>query len=295
MRVEEARSAAVERVRGAVGSLGAESCVIDTGGVRLHALVYGAGPVDVLIIPGITSPAPTWDFVARWLQDLARVVVLDVRGRGLSDAPQSGYQTADYVADLDAVISGLDLDRPVLLGHSMGARIAAAYGAARPGSARALLLLDPPMSGPGRPYPTPWASFERQLDEGMAGTDVDAVRVYYPRWPERELELRVEWLATCLPAAIRETYDAFEVERFEDWWGALVDQATLVYGGESPVVEPHDVARLRELARQATVVCVEGAGHMIPWDEPERTEILLRSLVHPHSAAAAAAPQGGAA
>lgn len=293
--MSSARDAVVERMRPAVDALGGtHSVVVDAPGARLHVRVYGEGPLDVVVLPGITSPVPTWDFVARWLEDLARIVVVDVRGRGLSDAPTAGYQLGDYVEDTVAVCDALELTEPVLLGHSMGARIAAAFGAAHPTRAGALILLDPPMSGPGRPYPTPWESFEQQLDEGIRGTDTESVRRYYPRWAERELQIRVDWLGTCDPVAIRETYDAFEVDRFEPLWAQLVRQPTLVYGGVSPVVTASDVAQLKALQPQATMLCVEGAGHMIPWDEPDATRVVLRSLVAPLSAAAAApTPPGG--
>lgn len=288
------RAAIIEHVRGSLDDFGGHSEWVDADGVAIHVRVYGEGPLDVIVLPGITSPVPTWDFVARWLEDLGRIIVVDIRGRGLSDAPASGYQMADYVADVLAVGAALDAPCPVLLGHSMGARIAAAVGALHPGRVRAMLLLDPPMSGPGRAYPTPWESFDEQLQEGIRGTDTEAVRRFYPRWSERELQVRVDWLGTCDPAAIRETYDAFTVDRFETWWGELVRQATLVYGGVSPVVTADDIARLQAMQPQATVACVEGAGHMIPWDEPEASRVLLRSLVAPLSAAAAAShPQGG--
>ena len=57
-----------------------------SGDVRLHYLAYGEGP-PVVVVPGITSPAITWGFVAEQLADEYRLLVLDVRGRGLSDKP----------------------------------------------------------------------------------------------------------------------------------------------------------------------------------------------------------------
>ncbi|WP_255375682.1 alpha/beta fold hydrolase [Saccharomonospora sp. CUA-673] len=109
---------------------------VTAGSVRLHVLDYGpSDAVPVLIIPGITSPAVTMDFVARELTDLVRPLILDVRGRGLSDsAPETdgallGYDLATYASDVDAVIAGLGLGEPILVGHSMGARIAAVAAA----------------------------------------------------------------------------------------------------------------------------------------------------------------------
>lgn len=289
----EVRSAAVTRATESLPAFAGVSHVVETDGLRLHSLVYGAGPLDIVVLPGITSPAPTWDFVATYLTDLARVVVIDIRGRGLSDAPPSGYQLTNYVADTLAICDALELDRPVLLGHSLGARIAAAAAAAAPDRFGPAILMDPPLSGPGRPYPTPWPSFHQQLTDGITGTTIEAVRAFYPRWADRELGIRVDWLATCLPAAIKETYDAFEVDRFETAWAALTGQATLIYGGASPVVTADDLTRLQQLQPSATMVGIEGAGHMIPWDEPTTARTVLRSLIHPLAAARAADSHGG--
>ncbi|GDY51166.1 hypothetical protein SVIO_017890 [Streptomyces violaceusniger] len=128
---------------------------VRSGDVRLHALDYGGGLPALVVLPGITSPAVTMDFVARELTDLVRPVVLDVRGRGLSDEGE-GYGLEEYAEDTEALITHLGLDRPLLLGHSMGARIAAAVAVRAKVPLRGTVLADPPMSGPDRgPYPTP--------------------------------------------------------------------------------------------------------------------------------------------
>jgi len=122
------------------------------------------------------------DFVARELTDLVRPIVLDVRGRGLSDAGPS-YALDDYAADVLAVLRGAGAGSAAAARHSMGARIAAA-AAAGGADLRGTVLVDPPMSGPGRaPYPTTLAAFLGQLAEAARGTDADEVARSWPRWP----------------------------------------------------------------------------------------------------------------
>src|SRR6266542_3108685 len=93
---------------------------VTSGDVRLHYLEYGAEGVPIMVVPGITSPAITWEFIAERLAGDYRVLVLDVRGRGLSDKPASGFTLPDYAADVAAMASELGHDRLVVLGHSMG-------------------------------------------------------------------------------------------------------------------------------------------------------------------------------
>jgi pimeloyl-ACP methyl ester carboxylesterase len=71
------------------------------------------------------------------------VILLDARGHGLSDKPESGYSYADHAADVAGVIDMLKLDPPVVIGHSMGAGTATLLAATCPDRVRALVLEDP--------------------------------------------------------------------------------------------------------------------------------------------------------
>jgi len=241
---------------------------VRSGGVRLHALDYGGDRPPLVILPGITSPAIALDFVARELTDLTRPVVLDVRGRGLSDGA-ARYTLDDYAADTEALITGLGLDRPILLGHSMGARIAAVTAARTHAPLRGTVLVDPPMSGPGRqPYPTTLATFLAQLTEARRGTTTEEVAASWPRWPRREQRLRALWLASCGEHAISATHQGFEDEDFFDFWPQVPAHIVLIHGAESPVVTPSNAQEAASAHPSAHLLEVPDAGHMVYWDNP---------------------------
>ena len=247
--------------------------------VRLHALDYGGDLPPLVVLPGITSPAITMDFVARELTDLVRPVVVDVRGRGLSD-DGVGYGLEDYARDTEALITGLGLDRPVLFGHSMGARIAAVVAARGAVPLRGAVLADPPLSGPGRaPYPTSLDAFLRQLSEAQRGTDADEVAASWPRWPRREQELRARWLSSCARHAIAATHHGFEHEDFFDWWPSVPTPAALLYGAESPVVTAAGVEEVAAGNPAASLHSIPDAGHMIFWDAPAAARKTLRAAL----------------
>jgi N-formylmaleamate deformylase len=235
-------------------------------GLRLSVLHYpGDGP-DLVIVPGITTTATGCDFLAAELAARFNVVAVDMRGRGQSDRASAGrYGLDDYASDVTATIDQLGLSLPAIIGHSLGARIVARWGAGQ-ATHGPLVLVDPPLSGKARAYPTPWASFETQLSEAAAGTTIDAVQRYYPAWSTRELQVRIQELPTCDVDAVKETHAGFETDEFEADWCRLSAPVTLIYGADSPMVSREDASQLADQLPHATVKAVSGAGHMVPWD-----------------------------
>jgi len=254
---------------------------VRSGGTRLHVLDYGGDGVPLVVLPGITSPAVAMDFVARQLTPLVRPLVVDVRGRGLSDGGGT-YGLEEYAEDTEAVVTGLGLDRPVLFGHSMGARIAAVTAVRAKVALRGTVLGDPPMSGPGRgPYPTPLDAFLDQLAQARRGTDADEVARSWPRWPRREQELRARWLASCDTEAVTATHRGFEREDFFDWWPSVPGPTALLYGADSPVVTAEGAAEAARLLPSALLAEIPDAGHMLFWDNPPAALAALRQVLHP--------------
>ncbi|MGP4057214.1 alpha/beta fold hydrolase [Mycobacterium sp. 4D054] len=247
--------------------------------LRLHVLDYGGDLPPVLILPGITSPAICMDFVARRLTDLVRPIVVDIRGRGLSDDGDD-YGLEAYAEDTEALIGGLGLDHPVLLGHSMGARIAALTAARAKVPVRGTVLVDPPTSGPGRdPYPTTLEMFLAQLIQARNGTTADEVAQSWPRWPRREQELRARWLSSCAEEAVTASHRGFETEDFFATWPAVPAPTVFVYGAQSPVVPAPSVREAEQANRHAELVEVPSAGHMVFWDNPDAAlELVRRAL-----------------
>jgi N-formylmaleamate deformylase len=281
-------SVAPESLLAELRVLGAESRMVRGADGDVHVLDYGGDRPPLLVLPGITSPAITWDFIVSTLRDLVRPVVVDLRGRGLSD-PGASYTAAAFAQDATAVIRALGLRRPLVLGHSWGARVAGALVASRDVGLAGVTVVDPPLSGPTRgPYPTSREAFLTQLREGYAGTTADEVRRFYPKWPRSELLLRARWVATCQEDAVLATYEQMTLEDFFDTWPAVPAPAALIRGGESPVVTEEGAADAARANPGAIIRSVPGAGHMVPWDQPERFLAELRSILNDHLAALAA-------
>jgi pimeloyl-ACP methyl ester carboxylesterase len=102
----------------------------------------GEGQYPVVCLHGITAQHRAFNAAARHLAPSRGAVGVDLRGRGDSDKPESGYGLATHASDVVRVLDHLGLEEAVLLGHSMGAFVALKTALAYPNRVRALALLD---------------------------------------------------------------------------------------------------------------------------------------------------------
>jgi pimeloyl-ACP methyl ester carboxylesterase len=116
---------------------------VQTNNIQLHYLSYpGEGPTLVLM-PGLTGNAHTFEgLIQAGLSPRYRVLALDLRGRGLSDKPASGYSMADHAADVIGLLDTLDLDQVILGGHSFGGLLTLYIAAHQPERISKLVIID---------------------------------------------------------------------------------------------------------------------------------------------------------
>ncbi|MFD1768098.1 N-formylmaleamate deformylase [Sphingorhabdus buctiana] len=241
---------------------------VHANGIRHHLIQHGEGGPQMLLIPGITSPAVTWDFVAKPLSEHFEVHVLDVRGRGLSQGGDLDYSLDAMADDAVALVEALEMDAPIVLGHSMGARTAIRAARKAPGVFGGLILVDPPVSGPGRrPYPSAWPWYEDSILLAQRGCSAEDMKTFCPTWTEEQRALRAEWLHSCDLHAIDTAYKGFHTDDIHQDLPHLDLPMRLVVAGASPVIEEADIAEFKRLAPSIEITTVEGAGHMIPWDD----------------------------
>lgn len=247
---------------------------VHANGIRQHYLRYG-GTADgrdardaVIIVPGITSPAITWGFVGERFGTRFDTYVLDVRGRGLSSAGDAlDYSLDAQAADVIAFAQALGLARYQIVGHSMGGRIGIRAARAKPAGLTRLVMVDPPVSGPGRrayPAQLPW--YVDSIRLATEGADAEAMRRFCPTWTDDQLRLRAEWLHTCDERAVLASFDGFHTDDIHVDLPHIGVPTLLITAARGDVVLPADVEELKSLRPGLLEVRVPDAGHMIPWD-----------------------------
>ncbi len=124
--------------------------VCETNGISIHYLRTGGARPPVVLLHGLMGSGASWPPLARELEGEFDVVMPDARGHGGSSAPHHGYRYDDHASDIVGLIRGLELPRPVLLGHSMGGMTAAVVASRGAGILRGLILVDPTFLTPER-------------------------------------------------------------------------------------------------------------------------------------------------
>jgi pimeloyl-ACP methyl ester carboxylesterase len=141
-----------------------------------------------LLVHGLASNARVWDGVARVLAGHGhRVVAVDLRGHGLSEAPDDGYDTDTAADDLAGLAAALELHRPVAVGQSWGGNVVLSLAARHPGVAAAVACVDGGWLRPSSSvasFEECWAVLAPPVLNGVRYADLaDRIRAAHPDWP----------------------------------------------------------------------------------------------------------------
>jgi UDP-N-acetylglucosamine 3-dehydrogenase len=113
-------------------------------GIKIHYYRSGGDKPPLVLAHGFSDNGLCWTPAARALEGDYDIIMYDARGHGLSDAPEAGYTDDDRAADLVGLIRALGLEKPTVMGHSMGASTAAIAAAKYPDAIGRVILEDPP-------------------------------------------------------------------------------------------------------------------------------------------------------
>lgn len=245
--------------------------------VELAVQELGEGP-PVLVLHGLLGQGRNWASLARRLAVGRRVLLVDLRNHGRS--PHSAVMTYPAMAaDLAALIAARRLDRPALVGHSMGGKAAIVLACTRPDLVDRLVVVDvaPVDYGPSAQF----AGFIRAMlaiDPGRLARRVEVEQALAAAVPEARLRAflasnlelrgdRLAWLPN-LPVLL-EALPAISgfPEGLEPAPAAL--PALAVAGGRSGYVRAEHLPPFRRLLPALRVTTVPEAGHWVHADAPE--------------------------
>jgi pimeloyl-ACP methyl ester carboxylesterase len=268
---------------------------VEVRGLRFHVAEAGAGP-PVLLLHGWPEHWWAWRRVVPLLAPHARLLMLDLRGFGWSDAPADGYDKQTMADDVLAVLDALELERVRFVGHDWGAWIAFLVALSAPSRIERLLALNipPPF---GRPSPRALAdawrlTYQLLLAAPAVGERIVASERFVRRiltggagdpaaFTEEDLRAFSAVLAEPRRArASAQLYRTFLTREIGRGGGGRLRVPTLLMtGAADPVVRPIMVAGRERWAHDLTVEVVRGCGHFLPEERPDLVAERARSFL----------------
>ncbi len=245
--------------------------------IKVHYYRTGSKKPPVVLAHGFSDNGLCWIRAAKALEADYDLIMPDARGHGLSSAPESGYTDQIRAADIAEFVQMLGLDKPALIGHSMGAASTAMAAANYGHLFSCAILEDPPWFAPD----SPWAkrlgaspeerkkqaeTRRAQIVEQKAKSVqeiIAAVRPDLPTWDEIEWQVWAESKKQLSPNAVRR-YDA----KRPDWREIVsrIEIPTLLIIGDPErhsIVTPETAQQAAEINPRIKVVQLKGAGHNI--------------------------------
>ncbi len=110
--------------------------------ITIQLAVWQGEGKHVLCVHGLTANCRCWDVIAASLTPENNILAFDLRGRGLSDKPSTGYSLQHHIRDIVCLLDDLKIEKIVLLGHSLGAFISLAFAANYPERTEKIILMD---------------------------------------------------------------------------------------------------------------------------------------------------------
>lgn len=247
---------------------------VKTNGITLHyqrtASNMGDDKPSLVLCHGFSDCHVAWTRTAQALEDAFDLIIVDARGHGYSDKPESGYNSTDHAADIAGLIDALDLGQPALMGHSMGAATVAQLAADYPHLARRIVLEDPPWreetatpSNRGPQLQDLVAMYQRMSREEI----VEYGRQNNPTWDDDALWLWSLGKTLVSPNVVQDT------SRLLSNWRTVVPRITcptlLVTAdpARGGIVTPETAAELSKQHPNIQVAYIDGAGHNVRRDQ----------------------------
>ena len=282
---------------------------INIRGLQTHVRHWGnEGAPIIVMVHGWMDVAASFQFVVDCLQKEWHVIALDWRGFGLTESPKTDtYWFPEYLADLDALLDHFQANEPVnLLGHSMGANVAAIYAGVRPERIKKLVNLE----GFGMPVTHPKQApsrYRKWLDElrvapsmrtyANQGEVAGRLQKTNPRLSdERAAFLAQHWARENAEGQWEILGDSahknsspllYRVEEIMACWQKITAPVLWVEANDTDVwrwMGPKDEARI-EIDRRITFIpnvqteMIMDAGHMLHHDQPEILAGLLEQFL----------------
>ncbi len=252
-------------------------------GLDLEYVERGSrGGLPVVFLHGVTDSWGSFEGVLARLPESIHAFALSQRGHGNSSRPASGYRIADMAHDLWLFLNALEMERAVVVGHSMGSFVAQRFAIDHPRRTAGLVLLG---SATGmrdnaviQDY---WASTISTLTDPVdpaIAREFQLSTLSRPTAPGLVDACVLESLK--VPARIwREAFAGFlELDHREEI-GRITAPTLIANGDRDEFFTPAHQRALHDAIPGSTLLIYPGGGHATHWEDPDRVTADLTSFL----------------
>jgi len=265
-----------------------------TAGVKIYYETYGSG-FPMLLLHGFTGSHHTWEHIIEPLQDHFFLITPDLVGHGLSEAPlEVDKYSMDYVVQsLYELLDLLNVSKYILLGYSMGGRIAMRLALQDTSRVTALILES---TSPGIEDED---SRQERLRSDQSLADMierEGVKSFVDYWeslplfhtqkklPENiRLRIRAERLSHR-PIGLANSLRGLSTGLDVPIWNQLssIDCPTLLVAGCEDKKYVEMMRRMHHSMPKSSLEEVEGCGHCVHLEDPDRFVLIVSNFLLHH-------------
>jgi pimeloyl-ACP methyl ester carboxylesterase len=256
--------------------------------VTIHFADQGRGQ-PIIMVHGHTLDRRIFDPVVAHLADRnLRLLRPDLRGHGRSDRPEFGYHWSDHAADIRAVMAEAGVERAVVLGFSLGGGVALEMAVTAPELVTGLVLVSPVM--PDRPFEAAFldnlkavakVARTQGIGDAMRGPWMESP-LFAASFDKPGVREATAGIVADFPGADYLATKRDVIER--DW--AMPERLSEIAVPTRVMIGANDMPGFRAYAEEAaggipgaTLVVVEGAGHLLPLEAPQRVAEVVVATV----------------
>jgi pimeloyl-ACP methyl ester carboxylesterase len=231
---------------------------------------------------GSSDDGLCWTNLAKEFQNDFDIIMFDARGHGLTDPPTPSDAQDAQVEDLAGLIKELKLNRPILMGHSMGSASVAAFAAKYPDVPRAVILEDPALVRPATPPSSNQTTPEARRANIVARNNmteealVEGCMKNSPKWGQSECEFWAPSKRRHHPntALINNAGRPPMSELF-----AKIVAPTLILKADADDALKKQNEQVTSLLKSGKIVHIKGAGHNVRREGKDETISVLKAFL----------------
>lgn len=247
---------------------------LQKNGVRLAYEDSATGLLPIVFVHGCGFDHTSFTNQANYFRSLHRVVSVDLRGHGMSDAPRQEYTIAAFADDVAWLCEQLGLFKPILVGHSMGGNVVLEFAARYPAVPASVVLIDSAVLPP--------QSLLDGLESVVAGLQGADFLTAYQRvlsslclaW-EKTTEAMIN--ALDIPPHVLASSFYHQVKTFDGVQAASDCHVPVAYIGAATSLS--DLVRFEAFTPQLVTAKTLGSGHFSPVEVPDQINSMLSHFI----------------